>query len=186
MSSYNRSCNCFISHNLCRIPGCGCCSIIAHTWHIDSSCPNNIIYRLPGLWTMNFNFINFYFFKYIYHTNMVILFIWLYYCILLWLCEFLGVYEIDKKEFYKLCNYFQWLVSLTLQDANVNHCKKLVRLHLGSCSPGFVIYRDIKQAKSQTEHIIRNVITLMLLVPGLVDFGEVIEDLAVPVSKLLL
>lgn len=67
----------------------------------------------------------------------------------------------------------------------MNHCKKFARPHLGSWSPGFVIYRDIKQAKNPTEHIIRNVITFMSLVPGLVDFGEVIEDLAVPVSKLL-
>lgn len=65
----------------------------------------------------------------------------------------------------------------------MSHCKKFLRPHPGSWPPGFVISRDIKQAKSQTEHIIRNVITLMLLVPGLVDFGEVVEDLAV--SKLL-
>lgn len=129
-------------------------------------CPNNIIYRLPGFSIINFNFINPFFFKCIQHTDTGLVY------------EFLGVYTAQsvKKNFINCvtpsCDWFP----LTLQEVNVNHCKKIVRPHLGSCSPGFVICRDIKQTKSQTKDIIRSVFTLMFLVPGLVDFGEVIED----------
>lgn len=62
--------------------------------------------------------------------------------------------------------------------------KKFIRPHLGSCSRRFVIYRAIKQAKSQTENIVRNAI--VCISPWFSGFGEDMEDLVVPVSKLLL